>query len=459
MDFYTKNNINKSRVDSVKKSMARNTETQTLVVPFEEIVGSWNRFRVTALITALITVSQWWIFRSIVPLIPWLSNGGSTFNLFPFVSVPLLLGMLYGPRQTMTTGLIFVSCIWVCTGCDWATLIVAFVSTVIMAQRAPSVRSLNNLWPLLSRVFFWQVITGSAVMMVQWYWKLHSPPINAPYAIAQMLFLFLFTLISGPLTIWVLLPISERLSGIISDYSLMKYVNLETPLLRRLSREAPGTYHHAIMVADLAADAARAIGADSLLARVGGYYHDIGKLSKPAWFMENQSVLGNPHDKDSLPPSISRMIIASHVKDGLIIAREANLPLPIARFIATHHGTTIMAWFQKKATDSLSPKSQNERTSVEGFYRYPGPLPVSREESVLMLADSIEAASRSLRSHDPADIHSMVSGIIRNKWLDGQFAQSHLSGKEFDTIRSAFTNSLIHNFHGRKAYPKSTPTP
>ena len=228
-----------------------------------------------------------------------------------------------------------------------------------------------------------------------------------------------FVLLNGPLS-GVLavgsLPLFETVFGIITPLKLMEISNPEHPLLHRLMMEAPGTYHHSIMVGNLAETAAWAIGADSLLTRVGAYYHDVGKIKKPYFFSENQLFgVENPHDK--MNPSLSSSVIISHVKDGLELAKEYKLPEVIQKFIAEHHGTTLASYFYQKASENTPV---NGRVPEEWDFRYEGPRPGSKETALVMLADSVEAATRSLSKPTPARIESTVRKIIDDRLTDHQ---------------------------------------
>lgn len=255
----------------------------------------------------------------------------------------------------------------------------------------------------------------------------------------------------------LLLPLLEHIFAQTSDITLQNYADLASPLLERLALEAPGTYNHAIMVASLAAAAAEKIGANPLLARVGAYYHDIGKLSKPSFFTENNQAGRNPHD--TLSPGTSATLLRSHVKDGVVLAERYHLPLPVVRIIEEHHGTTVMAFFLAKAraaAQAEAGKSSDGRAPVEvdeGLFRYPGPRPTSRESGILMLADSVEAATRSLDHPSPSAIDSKVSEIISGKLLDGQFDECPLTLGDIAEVRKVFTSALLSILHKRIAYP------
>lgn len=243
------------------------------------------------------------------------------------------------------------------------------------------------------------------------------------------------------------LPFLESAFSITSMMKLLELSNPNHSLLRRLLLEAPGTYHHSLMVANLAEASAEAVGANPLLVRVGAYYHDIGKLKRPEYFVENQRGFDNPHEK--IAPALSALIITSHVKDGLEIAREAHLPDVVVDFIAQHHGTSLTKYFYSRALEedrdgSISPDS----------FRYEGPKPQSKEVALVMLADSVEAAIRSLQEPTEAKIKDMVKKIIKDKLNDGQLEACDLTFKDLETITQSFCTILEGIYHKRIEYPE-----
>lgn len=244
-----------------------------------------------------------------------------------------------------------------------------------------------------------------------------------------------------------LLPYLETAFGITSSIRLLELANPNQPLLRRLLLEAPGTYHHSIMVGNLAEAAAEATGGDSLLVRVGALYHDIGKIRRPYFFVENQFSGENPHDK--IAPSLSTLIIISHVRDGLELAREYGLPGLVSDFIAQHHGTDLVRYFYNKALEA-----SRGGDVVEEDYRYPGPLPQTKETAILMLADGVEAAVRSLSRPTPGRIEGVVRRSIKGRLESGQLDESELTMKDLDKIAGAFVKVLNGVYHSRVEYPE-----
>ncbi|OQA11380.1 MAG: phosphodiesterase [Firmicutes bacterium ADurb.Bin373] len=243
------------------------------------------------------------------------------------------------------------------------------------------------------------------------------------------------------------LPFLENTFRITSPVRLLEISNPNNVLLKRLLTEAPGTYHHSIIVGNLAESAADALGGDSLLVRVGAYYHDIGKCKRPYFFIENQMAADNPHDK--LTPSLSTLILTSHVKDGVEMAKEHKLPQGIIDIIEQHHGDSLVSYFYHKALE-------NDRTETvtEEEFRYEGPRPKTRSAAIVMLADAVEAAVRSLQSPTQGRVEGLVRKIIKDKLNDGQLEECDLTFKDLNIIAGSFVRVLSGVFHGRIEYPE-----
>jgi len=242
-----------------------------------------------------------------------------------------------------------------------------------------------------------------------------------------------------------LLPLFEALFGITTELTILELADLNHPLLKRMSLESPGTYHHSQVVGTLAEAGARAIGGNGLLARVGANFHDIGKMLKPRYYAENQSET-NAHDE--LTPSMSALVIAAHVKDGIELGRQWGLPREVLAYIPEHHGTSVMHYFYKKAL-----KSDDAETVKVDDFRYPGPKPRSRETAVVMLADGVEASVRSLRRVTPSRVREMVRRIIDKRMAEGELDECSLSLSDLAKIREAFVPILVGIHHQRVAYP------
>jgi len=244
-----------------------------------------------------------------------------------------------------------------------------------------------------------------------------------------------------------LLPFLEKIFAITTPIRLLELANPNHPLMRKFLLEAPGTYHHSIIVANLAEAAAEKVSGDVLLVRVGSYYHDIGKLNRPYFFIENQCANDNPHDK--LSPTLSTLIITSHVKDGLELAREYKLPEDVQNIIRQHHGTSLVSYFYHRATEN-----EKEESLVERDFRYQGLKPQTKEAAIVMLADNVEAGVKSLSKPTPARIEGMVKKLIKEKLHDGQLDECNLTLQDLDIIANAFIHSLGGIYHSRIEYPE-----
>lgn len=258
------------------------------------------------------------------------------------------------------------------------------------------------------------------------------------------LIVFANSLISVIMTIGMM-PFWESTFNLITPFKLLELSNPNQPLLKRLLVEAPGTYHHSLMVGNLAEVATEALDGNSLLSRVGAYYHDIGKLKRPDFFRENQ-MAENPHDR--MAPELSALVIISHTQDGVRLAEKHKLPNAIKDIIVQHHGTTLVTYFYHRATESNSKELVDEIS-----YRYPGPKPMSKEAAVVMLADSVEAAVRSMEDKTEGKIEELINSIIKSKLNDGQFDLSDLTLKDLNTIAKSFMTVFSGFFHAREQYP------
>lgn len=244
----------------------------------------------------------------------------------------------------------------------------------------------------------------------------------------------------------VMLPILENLFKVSTDISLLELLDLEQPLMKNIMIAAPGTYHHSVIVGNLVEAAAEAVGVNPLLARVSSYYHDIGKIKMPEYFVENQSGSLSKHDK--LTPHMSSMIISSHVKEGVELANQHKLPEPIIDIIQQHHGTSLMTYFYQKAKEQ-----EDEQKFSEEEYRYPGPKPQTRVAALVMMADAVEAASRVLNDPTPARIDALVDRIINHIFLEGQLDECELTLKDISRVKYHFSYILTGILHKRVDYP------
>lgn len=255
-----------------------------------------------------------------------------------------------------------------------------------------------------------------------------------------------------------LLPTIERVFDIATGMTLIELRDPKNALLRELQQRAPGTYNHSLTVAAIAEAAADAIGADSLLTYVGALYHDIGKMNKPEYFVENQG--GGPNKHDKLSPAMSLLVIVGHVKDGAEMAREYGLPKPLIHFIEAHHGTTLVEYFYRRAKDQADAAQRDGDSAeqpTETDFRYPGPRPHTKEVAILMLADAVESATRTLSEPTPSRIDALVRSLANKRLLDEQFEECSLTFRELSQIVDSISKTVAAIYHGRISYPTGEP--
>lgn len=243
------------------------------------------------------------------------------------------------------------------------------------------------------------------------------------------------------------LPLFEYLFKTVTTISLLELADFHHPLLQRMILEAPGTFHHSLVVGNLSETACTSIGANALLARIGAYYHDIGKLEKTEYFSENQELKESKHD--ALSPAMSKIIIMNHVKEGVELAKKFKLNPPLVDFIMQHHGTSLVYYFYRRALETLE---DDQGIKEEGF-RYPGPKPDSKETAIVLLADSVEAATRALKNPSPPKIEEAVHKVINNKFIDAQLDECDLTLKDIEKISAVFIRILSGIYRSRISYP------
>jgi len=323
---------------------------------------------------------------------------------------------------------------------EFVILMAATATAVLLLRR---IRSRTKLIYVGLAVGLVTALTTIGVNLVE------SQSLNYEYLLRDAGIFGLFGLLSG-VAMSGLLPFIEEAFGVLTDLSLLELGDVAHPLLQELVRRAPGTYNHSINVASMAEAAADSIGAAGLLVRVGAYFHDIGKMLKPQYFVENQGESGNRHE--SLVPAMSTLIIIAHVKDGADLARQHHLPQPIIDFIQQHHGTTLVEYFYRRASEDSQNKDAGEVD--ENAFRYPGPKPQSKEAGILMLADAVESASRVLVEPTPSRIENLVNELAMKRLLDGQLDESGLTLQEVRAVETSLVKSLTAVYHGRVKYPQ-----
>ncbi len=362
--------------------------------------------------------------------------------LVPHALAILLAGILLGGSAAICLGLWTSFATAVLFDQSFNVFALGILITVTATSTARNVHRRSSLF----KAGLW--VCAVKVLFVLVAGILNRPVISV--LIGQLFAAILAGMISTALALF-LIPVFEKLFKITTDITLLELSDMGNPLLQKMAIQAPGTYHHSLMVATLAQNAAEAIGANSLLTRVCAYYHDIGKMAKPEFFTENIQHKENPHDE--LSPHMSALIIVSHVKEGLTLARRNKLPQPILDAIEQHHGNGLISFFYHKAKIQQQKDLSNENINDSDF-RYGGAPAVSPEMTILSLADAAEAAARSIEKPTPQKISNMVNDIFSTKIRDGQLNYSNLTMAEINIVKESLIFSLSNMLHGRIPYPK-----
>lgn len=368
------------------------------------------------------------------------SNGSQSFSIYllPFCILPIIIRAFYDTRIALFTHLVTVLIVsfmapdrFEFTFIQLLGGMVAIFSIVNMRNRSQIFISSGVIFLTYSVAFVGITIIqeggSDAILLTDFAW----------FGISALLTLFSYPLIF----------VFEKLFGFISDVSLLELSDTNGKLLRELASRAPGTFQHSLQVANLAEEAIYNIGGNALLVRTGALYHDIGKMEMPMYFIENQANGMNPHDEMSFDESAA--IIISHVIKGIEIAKRNNLPEQIIDFIRTHHGTSITGYFYRSFQNAYP-----EEKIDESKFHYPGPIPFSKETAVLMMADSVEAASRSLKKYDAESIDALVEKIINTQIEQNQYANSDITFKDINTLKKIFKKKLMNVYHVRVEYPR-----
>ncbi|MFH1022964.1 MAG: HDIG domain-containing metalloprotein [Planctomycetota bacterium] len=369
--------------------------------------------------------------------------------LYPLPLAAMLMTMFYSQRMAVTVSFVIALFLGIQANLDFTLPIVLFAGSMAAAYGAGTLRRRSTLMKIGG-------LTGLVQAVVRMGIGLLAPDTALAFAPGETLPPWLedtlWAGLNGLGTGFVLsggLPFLENLFNLSTDIRLLELSDQNHPLLKRMVLEAPGTYHHSILVGNLAESAAEAIGADTLVCRVSAYYHDIGKLMKPEYFAENIFPGENPHR--NLSPTMSTLIICAHPRDGLALAEQHRLPMTLREVIAAHHGTSVIEYFY---LDALRRAGTAITPDVEAF-RYPGPRPRSRECGVVMLADSVEAATRALSDPTSARIEELVREIVRKRMEDRQLDECPLTLRELDLVSQSLVRVLVGIYHARVRYPGS----
>ncbi len=358
--------------------------------------------------------------------------------IIPLACMPMLITLLLNYKISLVFSMLNVILIGGAVGFNPNIIILAILNVVLGGTLLRKMQQRNDiLYSSITVAVLSSILTFSVGTLTT---------NNFMEILADSTFAAAGAVLSGILTIGVL-PFFESTFDIVTNAKLLELSNPNNPLLKKLLMEAPGTYHHSILVANLAELAAEKVGGNPLLARIGAYYHDVGKTKRPYFFRENQFGKKNPHDR--LKPEVSSKIIISHVKDGSELAKEYNLPKTIHDFIVTHHGETLVKYFYL----TVKNNSENPDEVKEEDFKYPGPKPMSKEQGIVMLADSTEAAVRSINEPTEEKIEKMVNNIIDDKLASGQLDNCDLTLRDISKIKKCFLKALNGIHHERIEYP------
>jgi putative nucleotidyltransferase with HDIG domain len=375
---------------------------------------------------------------------PWLPESNLVY-LMPIATGPMLVGLLLASGEILWLFTIFLaSALGVMVDMNFSFILVAIVGGISAARGVYNCKSRNDIYWAGLRA---GLVSAFVIVLVS---ALNTPSYDefVHHAVSGAG----IGLLSGVLSAFfamMLIPLIENVFNYTTDVKLLELSNLNHPLLKDLIVKAPGTYHHSLVVGSMVEAAAEEIGANPLLAKVMAYYHDIGKMEHAQYFIENQRPGHNPHD--NISPHMSKHILVAHVKDGAEMARKHKLGQPIIDGILQHHGTTLISFFFNKAQEQ---QDESLHEVHEEDFRYPGPKPQFREAALCMLADSIEAAARSLDEPTPARLQNIVKNIIQRKFLDGQLDECNLTLRDLSILDESFSRTILGVYHARIDYPQ-----
>ncbi|MDD2689227.1 MAG: HDIG domain-containing protein [Candidatus Omnitrophica bacterium] len=369
------------------------------------------------------------------------SHGWSKFYI-PFCFIPMLTTVLFNNLELSLVVTIATSVFIASIAGNHLHLGVLFFSSGLFSSIL--VLNARRRITIIRAGFIAGVLQAALLFFVDRFWLGPSKAYLSSYLIVMVNGLLSSIIVIG------VLPVFEYLFRTVTNISLLELADFNHPLLQRMILEAPGTYHHSLVVGNMSESACTAVGANSLLARIGAYYHDIGKLHKPDYFSENQSLSESRHD--NLSPTMSKLVIMNHVKEGIELAKKNRLNPRLIDFIIQHHGNSLVYYFYRRALENLE---DDQEIKEEGF-RYPGPKPNTKETAIVLLADSVEAATRALKDPLPVKIEEVVHKVINNKFIDGQLDECDLTLKDLEKISKIFIRILNGIYHSRITYPENT---
>ena len=383
------------------------------------------------ILASLILVEGFFAFTSLKLDVP------APVELLIFVPVAsILLTIIFDSRLAFYSVTVICFLIAVIRGGDFSIAFISFCGSVLAIFSERDIKNRSQIFRSFFFIFIGYTLSILAINLVK---------IEEPQKILTKLLFGGINAVMSPVIAFGLLIFYEKVFKVTTDLTLLELSDFNHPLLKELSSKAPGTFHHSIIMGNLSEAAAESIGANSILARVGCYYHDIGKMSKPQFFIENQLDQNNKHNE--LNPTMSTKIIISHVRDGIEMAKKQRLPQQIIDFIPMHHGTTLVAYFYDKAQSS-SKEEISDQT-----YRYPGPKPQTKETGIVMLADAIEASTRTIEEPSPQKLENNIREVIRRRFMEGELDECDLTLKDLTKIKDSFLKILVGIHHHRLKYP------
>ncbi|MDH4229414.1 MAG: HDIG domain-containing protein [Nitrospirota bacterium] len=404
-------------------------ELPRLLLTALTLVGTLIACRLTLFLVGAFTVAFPAVDSSAIPFAIPVASGAMLMTLLLSVRTALVFAMM----ASILVGLM-VTDIPLFTLYGFVTSLVGVFAVENCQRRSNIIRA--GLW------------VGVVSALVAAGINLQQAALGEPHRLYDLLFAFSSGILSAML-VSAAMPVLESAFNLPTNIRLLELSDLNHPLLRRLLEQAPGTYHHSMIMSNMAEQGAKAIGENALLARVGCYYHDIGKMLKPGYYIENQwGGQGNMHDR--LTPTMSRLVLVAHVKDGIELAHSYKLPEELVDMIPQHHGTRLISYFYAKAREGRGP---GEAAPEEDNFRYPGPKPQTKVAGIIMLADTVEASSRVLDDPSPARIAALVDRVVNTIYLDQQLDDCDLTLRDLRKIADAFVRSLTGNFHQRIQYP------
>jgi putative nucleotidyltransferase with HDIG domain len=388
----------------------------------------------------LIFVLMWMVVYSYLVFAVDQTNSLSAY-IIPFCIVPIVVKIFYTDRLAFFTHIVVILIASFLSSLGYEFTILQILAGIVAVLSNPDARDWSKFFKSMLYIYLTYAVAHTGLMMIH----------EGEFILADGYFyIWIFLNVFLTLLAYPLIPLLERLFGFTSSISLMELSDMNRPLLRELALQAPGTLQHSLQVANLSEAAAQAIGADQLLVKVAALYHDIGKTKRPEYFIENQSG-NNPHN--DIGHMESAKVIIDHVVEGAKMAKKYRLPKVLIDFIMTHHGTTRVEYFYR-----LYVKDNPEKEFDEQIFRYPGPKPVSKEQTILMIADSLEAASKSLKNPTGKDIDDLVNKIIAGKISLGQLDDSKMTFEELEICKNVFRSLLRSINHVRVEYPEEPKT-